>query len=269
MLRATRSVAPLWCTRREGKLWEMNTTGSTRPIFLTAQWRNLVMLNYEIAPEVLAPYVPRGCELDAWNGKTFVSVVGFQFLSTRVWGIPIPGHRNFPEVNLRFYVRRFVDGAWRRGVVFVKELVPRRAIAWVARRMYGERYQALPMRHAVTAATGVGPWSLRYEWKRQGVWEGLVARFTGIPQIPGHPSEEAFITEHYWGYSRLPSGETMEYQVEHPRWRVWRATEYGLTCDVAELYGPQFQAALSDSPSTAFVADGSAVIVRQGLAVRL
>ena len=119
------------------------------PVFLSAEWRYLAMLNYEINPAVLAPFVPRGTELDSFGGTTYASMVGFLFLNTRVLGVPVPFHRNFEEVNLRFYVRRFVDGEYRRGVVFVRELVPRRAIAWTANAVYGENYAAVPMAHTI------------------------------------------------------------------------------------------------------------------------
>ncbi len=239
----------------------------TKRRFLTAEWRNLVMLNYEIDPAVLTARVPSGCELDSWDGRTFASVVGFQFLDTRVLGIPIPFHRNFEEVNLRFYVRRRAEEGWRRGVVFVKEIVPRRAIAAVARAVYGERYVALPMRHAVESGTGVGsdaPTTARYEWRRGGAWEGLSGEFSGAPSLPADDSEETFITEHYWGYARQRDGSTVEYQVEHPRWRVWSAERSTLDCDVAALYGPEFVEALSAAPTSAFLADGSPVVVRRG-----
>jgi len=226
------------------------------------------MLNYEIDPAILAEHVPAGCELDSWGGRTVVSVVGFQFLKTRVLGIPIPFHRNFEEVNLRFYVRRKVEGQWRRGVVFVKELVPRRAIALVARGLYGENYVALPMRHFVDRAADPGPTTIAYEWRRFGEWEGLSMTVSGSPSTPADDTTETFITEHYWGYARQRDGETVEYRVEHPRWRVWRATAAGLACDVASLYGPPFVDALSGSPSSAFVADGSAIVVRQGRRLR-
>lgn len=232
--------------------------------FLTAEWRNLAMLNYEIDPTILKERVPDGCELDFRFGRAFVSVVGFQFLRTRVLGIPILLHRNFEEVNLRFYVRRRVDGTWRRGVVFIKEIVPRAAIAFVARRVYGENYVALPMRHSVEGAPGRGSTKLSYGWRRLGEWEGLNVRFGGVPSIPSEESEHAFITEHYWGYSRQRNGATFEYQVEHPRWPVWRAETAALTCDVSSLYGPELARALSGPPSTAFVADGSPVVVRRG-----
>src|SRR5689334_2274538 len=110
----------------------VNSTVSRRP-FLRAEWRDLVMLNYESPAGLLDPLVPAGVELDRWRGTLYVSVVGFLFRDTRVLGIPIPFHRTFEEVNLRFYVRRELDGDVRRGVVFVRELVPRRAIATVAR----------------------------------------------------------------------------------------------------------------------------------------
>jgi len=234
-------------------------------LFLTAEWRHLAMLNYEVDPAILRGRVPDGCELDFRFGRTFVSVVGFQFLRTRVLGVPFPFHRNFEEVNLRFYVRRQVDGAWRRGVVFVKELVPRAAIAFVARRIYGENYVALPMRHAMERAPEGGSTKLSYGWRAlHGKWEGLTVGFSGLPSMPSEESEEAFIAEHYWGYSRQSDRATVEYQVEHPRWHVWRAETSALSCDVSALYGPEFVGALSGEPRTAFVADGSPIVVHRG-----
>src|SRR5713101_1040010 len=125
--------------------------------FLTAEWRDLAMLNFEVDPTVLRPLVPAGTELDDWRSRTFVSVVGFLFLNTRVLGIPIPFHRDFEEVNLRFYVRRKMSDGWRRAVVFVKELVPRAAIALTARMVYGENYVALPMNHRIEVENGSDP----------------------------------------------------------------------------------------------------------------
>jgi len=239
------------------------TTGEAERTFLTAEWRQLAMLNYELDPALLADRVPAGCELDAWDGRTFVSVVGFRFLRTRVLGVPIPFHRHFEEVNLRFYVRRRAEDGWRRGVVFVKELVPRRAIAAVARRVYGERYVALPMRHAVDLSRLPEAATASYGWRRAEAWEGFSVAFSGAPAPPADDSEEAFITEHYWGYARQRDGGTLEYRVEHPRWNVWRADTATLECDVASLYGTEFRDALAGAPSTAFVADGSPVIVRR------
>jgi uncharacterized protein YqjF (DUF2071 family) len=232
--------------------------------FLTAEWLDLAMLNYEIDPATLRARIPAGCELDSFAGRTYVSVVGFRFLRTRVLGMPIPFHVNFDEVNLRFYVRRAVAGERRRGVVFVKELVPRRAIAWVARVVYGENYVALPMRHEVTRQAASKPMRAAYRWKRGGRWEGLSVTCSGAPALAPEDAEESFITEHYWGYARQPDGATIEYRVEHPRWRVWRAETAALECDVAALYGPEFVAPLSRAPATAFVADGSPVIVHRG-----
>jgi uncharacterized protein len=230
--------------------------------FLTAEWLNLVMLNYEAEPAVLKRLVPVGCELDLWEGRAFLSVVAFQFFNTRLLGIRVPGHRNFEEVNLRFYVRHKSGEEWRRGVVFVKELVPRRALAFTARAVYGENYVALPMRHAVTREDSVSRAS--YEWQHAGAWEGVWATHTGPPQTPPDGSAETFITEHYWGYSRQRDGSTVEYQVEHPRWQVWPAEKAALDCDVAALYGAEFVESMTADPSSAFVADGSPIVVRMG-----
>jgi uncharacterized protein len=227
--------------------------------FLTAEWRHLVMLNYEVDPGILAGHVPAGTELDRWNGRTLVSVVGFRFLRTRVLGIGVPFHRDFDEVNLRFYVRRRAEEGWRRGVVFVREVVPRRAVAWLARLLYNENYAAYPMRHAIT------PGRVSYGWRSGGRWNELSLNSEGEPVLPAQGSEEKFITEHYWGYARQRDGGTVEYRVEHPRWSVRRAARAALDCDVAGFYGPVFAPALGPLPSSAFLAEGSAIAVRRGV----
>lgn len=211
-------------------------------------------------PAVLAPLVPAGTALDAFDGRTLASVVGFRFLRTRVLGVPVPGHRDFDEVNLRFYVRREVAGEVRRGVVFVRELVPRAAIAWLARRAYNEPYLAAPMRSTVPAA-GAPPGRLVYGWRTGGRWQQVAATADGAPAVPGPESEAAFITHHLWGYTRQPDGGTLEYEVEHVRWGVWRAAAPALDADVAGLYGPRFVPALACPPVSAFIADGSPVVV--------
>ncbi|MFN2399206.1 MAG: YqjF family protein [Gemmatimonadaceae bacterium] len=235
----------------------------TRRRFLVAEWRELAMLNYEIAPAVLRPLVPAGTELEQWGGggMLYVSVVGFRFVSTRVFGIAVPGHVDFEEVNLRFYVRRREAGEWRRGVVFVREIVPRQAIAWMARLWYNEPYRALPMRHRVERRADGAPLAVAYEWQQAGRWEGLSLRTTGEAAPLAAGSEAEFITEHYWGYTRQRDGSAIEYRVEHPPWRVWGANEARLDCDAAALYGPAFAEALAAPVRSAFLAEGSEVTV--------
>jgi uncharacterized protein YqjF (DUF2071 family) len=229
-------------------------------VFLTAEWRHLLMVNYLVDPDLLAPLVPAGTELDQWQGRTYVSVVGFRFLRTKVLGIPVPFHRNFDEVNLRFYVRRRVGDEWRKGVAFVKEIVPKRAIAFVARTLYNEKYVRMPMRSTVEIPGPVG-----YEWWHAGDWEGVSARTVGEPTTPGPDDEATFITEHYWGYAKQPDGSTVEYGVEHPPWKVWPCESPAIVCQAARLYGEVFAKPLSGPPASAFVADGSPVIVRRGV----
>ena len=189
--------------------------------FLTARWTDLVILNYEVAPAVVLPLVPRGTELDVWQGRALVSLVGFLFTDTRLRGIAIPGHRHFEEVNLRFYVRRRVASAPdRRAVVFVRELVPRYAIAAIARFLYNEPYSSIPMSHHGRLHADRGG-DIGYAW-RYGTGDfSLSATVEGPAAALTSGSEEEFITEHYWGYARQRDGGTIEYEVEHPRWRVW------------------------------------------------
>lgn len=234
-----------------------------KKVFLTAVWQHLAMLNYEADPAVLAPFVPAGTEIDRWNGTVLISVVGFQFLDTRVWGIPIPFHRNFEEVNLRFYVRHKAKDGWRRGVVFIKEIVPRAGIALVARKLYNEPYLALPMAHRIEAAGGVIK-SVAYAWRFNGRPNTVEVTPRPAAQPLRAGSEAEFITEHYWGYNAQRDGTTLEYQVEHPRWRVYDVVEARLDCDVAGLYGRQFSDSLAGQPTSAFLAEGSAVTVYQG-----
>jgi uncharacterized protein YqjF (DUF2071 family) len=231
--------------------------------FLTARWVHLAMLNFEVDPAILENRVPAGTDLDTFDGKTFVSMVGFQFLDTRVLGISVPFHRNFDEINLRFYVRRNAEDGLRRGVVFVKEIVPRAAIAWVARRIYNENYVALPMSHEDQVGQNPEP-RVSYRWKHRRRLNALSVRVAGTPYVPDEASEESFITEHYWGYVRQRSGTTLEYQVEHPRWKVWRASEAELDCDISAQYGAEFAPFLAGPPSSAFLAEGSAITVRRG-----
>ncbi|MEX2172831.1 MAG: DUF2071 domain-containing protein [Pirellulaceae bacterium] len=247
-------------------------------VFLSARWQALAMLNYEIDPGILRPLVPCGTELDTHDGKTYVSLVGFLFLRTRVLGLAIPFHANFEEVNLRFYVRREVGGELRRGVVFIKEIVPRWAIARTARLAYNEPYLALPMSHHVAGpvrlhvvqsagwipredSTAAGSQGVEYRWRFQGRWNSLALRHEGRPAQLVAGSHAEFIAEHYWGYCGQRDGSTVEYQVQHPPWQVWRGLEPRLDCDAGALYGPQFAPVLGHPPATAFLADGSAIAV--------
>jgi uncharacterized protein YqjF (DUF2071 family) len=226
--------------------------------FLTANWRYLAMLNFVVDPKILSPLVPPGTEIDFENGETFLSVVGFLFLDTRLLGLPIPLHRDFEEVNLRFYVRKRSADMWRRGVVFVRELVPRRAIATVARVFYGEPYLAVPMSHNIDHKDG--RLSVEYSWKRNRKPEHLKMTAGGEPQSIPASSHAEFITEHYWGYTCVRGG-CSEYRVEHPRWKVWNADTFEFKAEIAPLYGERFVEPLSVAPRSAFIADGSFVSV--------
>jgi uncharacterized protein len=248
-----------------------------RRMFLSARWQLLAMLNWEIDPAILEPLVPPGCELDFHSGKTFVSLVGFLFLDTRVLGVPVPFHRNFEEVNLRFYVRRR-GGEQGRGVAFIKEIVPRWTIAQTARLCYNEPYVALPMAHEVTGPAGELCWpggqepavrsrrescggKAAYRWRFDDRWNSIELQYMGerAPLVPG--SHEEFIAEQYFGYCAQRDGGTIEYQVEHPPWNIWPAVAALLDVNVGAFYGPRFAAVLTQPPMSAFLADGSAVAV--------
>jgi uncharacterized protein YqjF (DUF2071 family) len=222
------------------------------------------MLNYDVAPDVLRPLLPAGTSLDLYDGHALASVVGFRFLRTRVLGIPVPWHRDFDEVNLRFYVRReLAGGEVRHGVTFVRELVPRPAIAIVARLAFNEPYLAMPMRSTAPRTATDAPGRIRYEWRSGGRWQHVAAMAAGTPTQPVAGSEAAFVTMRHWGYTRQRDGGTVEYEVTHPLWRTWTADAPSLDADVRGLYGAAFEPALAAPPRSVFVADGSPVAVHR------
>ena len=225
--------------------------------FLTAEWRKLAFANYPVPASVLADFLPAGTELDTWEGSPYVSLIGFLFQDVRVLGVQVPFHVNFEEVNLRFYVRRKVDGSWRRGVVFVKEIVPKPAITFVANTLYGEAYETRPMWHRWTETATER--RAQYQWRVGERWQTFAVsadrQATEIPE--GGPVE--FITEHYWGYSRSGDAKTTEYEVGHPRWQQYPVREHTIDVDFALNYGPRFAFLNERSPDSVFLAEGSPI----------
>lgn len=238
--------------------------------FLTARWTDLLVLNFAVPPELVERLAPAGTEPDLHDGQAFISIVGFQFQNVRVLGIPIPGHTRFDEVNLRYYVKRVVDGETRRGVIFVREIVPRRAVSFVANRLYYENYVTYPMRHAIhMAGDELAPGdTVEYSWDsrpRLGAqWNRLAARVASPLALPQPGSLDEFIIEHYWGYSRGRDGRAHEYRVAHPPWRVARAEGITWDCDLAATYDAPFAEYLAGPPASALVAEGSAIEVYRG-----
>lgn len=234
--------------------------------FLTATWKNLIMANYVVDPAVLKPYLPSGTELDYWNGKTYISLVGFMFLNTKILGIPIPFHRNFEEVNLRFYVRYLHEGEWRRGVVFVKEIVPKLAITLVANTLYGEHYMTCPMKNSLEES----PERLKvaYSWKYKKEWNTLAVSCPNQLKTIETGSEAEFITEHYWGYTKLKKNKTSQYEVGHPIWDVYEVDDYTIDCNYELLYGKDFVSTLNNEPSSVFMAKGSEIFVKKGQLIK-
>lgn len=228
----------------------------SRP-FLTAQWRNLMIVTYAVEPLHLIDRVPTGTTLDSWREQTFVSLVGFQFRNTRVLGAPVPFHRAFEEVNLRFYVRRVVGDEVRPGVVFLRELIPRSIVGGMARLLYREPYRVVPMRSVVEPGP---PPRVRYEWNLSGRWCALsgTGDGQGAEATPG--SLDAFLTQRHWGYNGEPGKETLEYRVDHPGWRLWLARSTEVDCDAAPLCGDALARQLT-TPISVLIADGSAVMV--------
>jgi uncharacterized protein len=233
--------------------------------FLTAEWHNLLMLNYAVDPSVLHRFVPVGTHLDTFEGRTYLSLVGFQFNRTRVLGFAIPFHQNFEEVNVRFYVRRLSEaGESKRGVVFIKELVPKRAIAAIARWVFNEKYQRVPMSHRIESHPNGGVAQAEYAWRSGPNQCAMTIETEGSSYLPAAGSESEFITEHYWGYAAQSDGGSLEYEVQHPQWSLWKAKQAAFKGNATALYGSEIATILTRKPDSAFLAKGSAVTVFKG-----
>lgn len=231
--------------------------------FLTAEWKNLLMLNYAVDPDLLQAFVPAGTELDQFAGKIYISLIGFEFNKTRIFGRAIPFHQSFEEVNLRFYVRR----GEKRGVVFIRELVPKFAVAAIARLAYGERYSAVPMSHRIDRSKGST--SAEFSWGSGASLCKISAQTAGDEYLPAEGSLPQFITEHYWGYAAQRGKRTVEYQVQHPQWKVTDATAAQFSGDASRYYALAFAPLLAQTPDSAFIAEGSAVTVFKGAVISL
>jgi uncharacterized protein len=227
--------------------------------FLNAEWRKLILVNYEIDPQVLLKHLPFGTELDLFEGKCYVSLVGFMFLNTKMLGMRIPFHINFEEVNLRFYVKRIEEGETKRGVVFIKEIVPKFAITTVANLVYKENYETLKMNHSWTEKDN--SLFITYKWKKKGIWQSVHVK-TGLESntIP-EGSETEFITEHYWGYAHINNQSATEYEVTHPPWKTYKVQEYDLKIDYGLVYGEAFSFLTSQTPLSVMLAEGSEITV--------
>ena len=237
--------------------YEFGMSEASRP-FLTAQWRNLLLLTYAVDPARLIDLVPRGTTLDTWRGNTFVSLVGFQFLGTKILGAPVPFHHAFAEVNLRFYVRRIMGDSVRHGVVFIRELVPRRLVGGMARLLYREPYRVVPMRGRVTSGP---PPAVEYQWNDAGRWWTLAGAASGEGAEPGEGTLEEFLTMRQWGYNGERGKPTFEYRVDHPRWKVWHAQDTRVDWNT-EIFCGRTLANEFKTPLSQLIADGSVVTIR-------
>ncbi|MGB6152167.1 MAG: DUF2071 domain-containing protein [Pricia sp.] len=233
--------------------------------FLTADWKKLVFFNYKVDRNFLMPYLPVGTDLDVWNGDCYLSLVGMMFKNTRLLGIKIPYHINFEEVNLRFYVERQENGIRKKGVVFIKEIVPKPALTFVAKTVYDEKYETLPMAHSWVLEEHKA--TIAYRWKKQGKWNSIqVEAEPKTHEIPSE-SETEFIIERYWGYARVDDTTSNEYEVKHPRWQISDIKEYRIDVDFGAVYGKEFDFLNYAEPSSVMLTKGSKISIEKRVTI--
>ncbi|WP_125722284.1 YqjF family protein [Flavobacterium ustbae] len=228
--------------------------------FLNAQWKNLALFNYEVDREILEKYLPAGTEIDIWNGKCYVSLVGFLFKETKVLGLKVPFHVDFEEVNLRFYVKRSENDEWKRGVVFIKEIVPKKAITFIANTLYQEHYETQKMKHGIFENEKTN--TFVYQWKNGKKWNTIQVETQKNPTAIKVDSEAEFITEHYFGYTKISDETTFEYEVTHPRWEQLEVLNHYVDIDFGKTYGDDFAFLQNLNPTSVFLAKGSKIGVK-------
>lgn len=228
--------------------------------FLKAEWRNLALFNYEIDAKILEKYLPAGTEIDIWDNKCYVSLVGFMFKNTKVLGLKVPFHVNFEEVNLRFYVKRFENDKWKRGVVFIKEIVPKKAIAFIANTLYQEHYETQKMRYEIIENENTN--TFIYQWKNDKEWNIIEVETKKDSSKIEIDSEAEFITEHYFGYTKIDEETTFEYEVTHPRWEQFEVLNHRIDIDFEKNYGNDFKSLQTQKPTSVFLAEGSKITVK-------
>ena len=227
--------------------------------FLTAKWLDLVMANYAVEPELLAEFVPGGTELDLFEGECYVSLVAFKFFDTRVLNFRIPFHVDFLEVNLRFYVKRETGNETKRGVVFIKEIVPRFAISLIARTFYGEPYETWKME-----LDEIEDKRFSYSWMKSGKANRVSVEKGLNLGVPAENSRGEFIIEHYWCYTKRGEKRTDEYKVEHPKWNLFETKGAEIEVDFGFTYGEKFSFLAKEKPQSVLLAEGSRIAVYKG-----
>lgn len=235
--------------------------------FLTAQWKNLIMANYVINPEYLKKYIPAGTELDLWNGNCYVSLVGFLFKNTKVLGLSIPNYTDFEEVNLRFYVKRFEKGQWKRGVVFIQEIVPKNIITFVANTFYKENYKTLAIQHEHQLKAEIR--KVSYQWKNYNKTNHITVNAYDFATTIEEGTEAAFITEHYFGYTKNSEKTTYEYEVKHPKWEQYLIKNFDIKIDFKNVYGTDFEFMNNINPYSIILAKGSKISVGNKRKIKL
>jgi uncharacterized protein YqjF (DUF2071 family) len=236
---------------------KLNKQQNKMTLFLKARWENIIMVNYEINPQILLPYLPKGVELDLFNGKCYISLVGFMFKNTKLFTIPIPFFGSFEEINLRFYVIRKENGEKKRGVVFINETIPYPIVAWMANKLYNEHYTVVPTKHKYEFSAEKQ--KIKFDWKLQNKWNSIHVESNISAKNLEENTLEKFIYEHYYGYTKVNEKTTEEYKLQHPSWKTYEVSTHKIDCDFTAMYGEDFSVLSKTQPESVYIAEGSDV----------
>jgi uncharacterized protein len=193
------------------------------PWMMFQSWQTLLFAHWRLAPASLRSLVPAPLELDLHDGEAWVGVTPFRLAGLRLRLMPpVPGASEFPELNLRTYVRY----GGRPGVFFFSlDAASRMAVAG-ARTFF-----RLPYRHADMGMETAGGWTT-FRSERIGGTASFMARYrpTGPAAHPQPGSLEAFLTERYALFTVLRGGKVLRADIHHPPWPL-RPAEATVSAD--------------------------------------
>ena len=73
---------------------------------LIQDWENLSFMHWVVNKKILNQYIPEGLKLDLFHNNAYIGVIPFMMKNVRPrWGASVPFISNFPEFNIRTYVK--------------------------------------------------------------------------------------------------------------------------------------------------------------------
>lgn len=226
-------------------------------------WRNVVHVNYQIAPEVLHPYLPPRTEILLFQNKCFITLTALVYDQVKFKGLNIPLHREIPEVNLRFYVSAADGSKSKNGVVLLKRIIAKPLLAFAGQLLFQEQYAVMPISYFVRKQSTER--LVKYFWKNNppyGEWHSLSVKTSHSSIAFNEDDQVAFLTKPTLRFSGGRSMRTRVSEIEYKVTNVFEVDDYQLDVKFSVLFGGKFQFLSRQKPESVYLLEDSEVTVR-------